>query len=59
MSQEEEDFDPDDLQERLTKMKVVHVRLDEALTEGGLEVARIKCCFDLWWSQEDQEDADD
>ena len=34
---------------RLRDLKVIAVQLDEALFEGGLEVARLKCHLDIWW----------
>ena len=34
---------------RLRDLKVVALQLDEALFEGGLEVARLKCNLDIWW----------
>jgi len=39
---------------RLRDLKVVALQLDEALFEGGLEIARLKCNLDVWWVQ-DQE----
>jgi hypothetical protein len=30
-------------------LNIMSLRLDEALTEGGLEVARIRCSIDIWW----------
>eukprot|EP00934_Nitzschia_sp_Nitz4_P004460 Nitzschia sp. Nitz4//scaffold28_size193895//5587//8745//NITZ4_001620-RA/size193895-processed-gene-0.245-mRNA-1//-1//CDS//3329545847//4450//frame0 len=37
------------MEEKLKDMHILSLRLDEALMEGGLEVARIKCSIDVWW----------
>lgn len=42
-----------DVDEKLEKMKIVSLRLEEALMECGLEVARIKCCLDVWWTKDE------
>lgn len=38
--------------EQLEEFNIMSLRLDEALLEGGLEVARIKCSIDIWWTKD-------
>lgn len=40
------------IEKRLRDLKVTAVQLDEALFEGGLEVARLTCCLDIWWVED-------
>lgn len=40
------------INKRLRDLKVTAVLLDEAMFEGGLEVARLKCQMDIWWVED-------
>mmetsp|Transcript_15505 Transcript_15505/g.26903 ORF Transcript_15505/g.26903 Transcript_15505/m.26903 type:complete len:162 (-) Transcript_15505:63-548(-) len=39
--------------EKLRDFNLMSLRLDETLIGGGLEVGRLKCSIDVWWTEED------
>jgi hypothetical protein len=42
--------------QKLKNMHITTLNIDEALTEGGIQVGRIKCTVDAWWIQNDEDD---
>jgi hypothetical protein len=40
--------------EKLNELNLVSLRLDEILIGGGLEIGRLKCSMDIWWSEEEE-----
>lgn len=46
--------------ERLKKIKITTLEIDEPLIQGGTETGQIKCVVDAWWMEnENEEDEDD
>jgi hypothetical protein len=39
---------------QIRKMNLMSLKLDEPLYGGGLEVGRLKCCIDIWWTSSDE-----
>lgn len=42
---------------QLKNLKVTTLNIDEALTNGGIQIGRIKCTVDAWWMQNDEDDS--